>query len=246
MKKNRMSKKRVDNYEKYYWMTDEIFAHWIVKNLKDYGDSICDIGAGTGFMLQYYSSKSSFKEVAAIEPNDYMISKIKERNIKDLKLQQSDAENINFSNNEFDIVIAKSSLHHFYDIDKALNEMIRISKEYIALIEVVGASSDCIPFLRDVLVTKEPNRDVESIYMAGDIANLLSKYSDNIKLLRMDQYIDLDTWLQYGDVDEKSSAQIRELYLNAPDKVKHAMNIHPNKGKTKIKRCMLLALAKVK
>lgn len=245
-KLNRISKARVENYDKYSWFCDDNFAKWILSMLEHFNiNSICDIGTGTGFMLTYYQEK--YNPIYAIEPNEFMIEKIRNRHVDGISLRQCYAEEIDFNSNIVDISISKSSLHHFYDIDKALYEMTRISKKYIAIIEVIAAHEECVSFLKSVLTKKEPNRDENTVFLKKDIMNLVKKipYKD-IKTFRYDQVFDIDIWLNYGDISEDIQAEIKGMYLSASKKLKNLMGICEDVNHKLIgKRRMLLTVVEL-
>lgn len=244
--KNRISKARVENYDKYSWFCDDNFAKWIGNILEQFSiQSLCDIGAGTGFMLEYYSKR--YNPVLAIEPNKYMVKRIEDRKLQNIELKKCYAEKIEFADKIVDLAISKSSLHHFYDIPTALGEMERISRRYLAIIEVIAPHKDCIPFLQSILIEKEPNRDKNTVFLADDIIGLLQQRSyKDIKTYRYDQVFDVDTWLTYGDIRKEIQEDIRKKYDTASKRIKYLMGIRYNmNNRLTAKRRMMLAMVEL-
>ena len=54
---NLLSKNRADNFFRYKWLCDPVFATWIADMLYPYGKTLLDVGCGNGYMFDYYASK---------------------------------------------------------------------------------------------------------------------------------------------------------------------------------------------
>lgn len=99
-------------------------AHAVPRNAK----KILDLGAGDGLVL-----KSLQK--AGNDPVAFDISRNALKHIQGNKLVQGAANNLPFSSNSFDIVIACEVLEHLPDIifDSVLEEIRRVSKKFILI-----------------------------------------------------------------------------------------------------------------
>lgn len=83
-----------------------------------------DVGAGTGFLTRLIVE--SFDAVSALDATPAMLQKIPKA--PNLEVFLGQAEDIPFPNNTFDFVCAYSFLHHLYEPEIVLREMIRVLK----------------------------------------------------------------------------------------------------------------------
>lgn len=241
---NFFSKRRADNLSQYNWLCNPVLANWIVDMLKVYGTSILDVGCGNGYMLNFYSD--FFDKIAAIEPGDSFKDEIKEKIIgKDVIYKQAYAEEIPFEANSFEIVFAKSSLHHFFDIQQGLAEMRRVSKKVVAIMEVVAPSQECLPFLQNLLMRKEEGRDRTTVYTETSLKNTILKgsQSEQINQLLYDQYIDIETWLQYSDLSIPERKSLLDYILSIDSTTAKCMQLHQRGNRYMMLRRMCLCVA---
>lgn len=99
---------------------DPRIAQQILRALGD-AETVCNIGAGAG------SYEPRDRSVTAVEPSQVMI----DQRTSDAPVVRCTAENLPFSDNQFDAAMAILTLHHWQDPDKGLAEMKRISKRQI-------------------------------------------------------------------------------------------------------------------
>ena len=126
-----------------------ITKNYIEKYLKP-NDKILEIGAGTGRYSLFYAEKGY--DVTAIEyvqsNLDILKSKITDNMI--IKAEQGDAIDLSrFEDNTFNITLVLGPLYHLYndeDINKAISEAIRVTKEngiiFIAYLTRDGVFAD--------------------------------------------------------------------------------------------------------
>lgn len=89
---------------------------------------ILDIGCGNGYFSYHFASLSTYtigldfsKTMLSMNPHDNLV--------------QGNAYTLPFKDNEFDIVFCSALLHHLDNIDHALEEFKRVSKNYVILLE---------------------------------------------------------------------------------------------------------------
>jgi ubiquinone/menaquinone biosynthesis C-methylase UbiE len=80
---------------------------------------LLDIGAGTGISTNFFECNA-----IGIEPSENMIK----HSAGDKELVQGFAEKLPFKDKYFDIIISVSAIHNFDNPEKAIKEMIRVSK----------------------------------------------------------------------------------------------------------------------
>lgn len=97
------------------------------------GDSILEVGAGTGKYSLHYASRGY--KVTSIELIERNLNLLKEgiTNDMDIEAYQGDAIDLSrFKDNTFDVTLVLGPLYHLYeqeDINKAINEAVRVTKK---------------------------------------------------------------------------------------------------------------------
>lgn len=85
------------------------------------GQSLLDLGCGTGFILNL--ARKYFEVVIGIDITPAMLRKVKPGGR--VSLVEASAENLPLPANQFDVCTAYSFLHHLYDLRPALQEALR-------------------------------------------------------------------------------------------------------------------------
>jgi ubiquinone/menaquinone biosynthesis C-methylase UbiE len=91
------------------------------------GEKILDIGAGKGQVADRVMQASRGAEVYAVEPNEKRVASMKLK-FPSIKSSVAKAENLPFSDSYFDKAYTTMALHHFADVDSALEEVARVLK----------------------------------------------------------------------------------------------------------------------
>ncbi len=93
------------------------------------GDSILDVGVGTGLSLPVYPN---FCKITGIDLSDQMLGKARNKaeklGLSNVALQQMDAMNIEFPDNSFDKVFLSHVVSVVPDPKKTINEVKRVCK----------------------------------------------------------------------------------------------------------------------
>lgn len=89
------------------------------------GSKIVDIGVGTGYILKTASERGLKVYGVDISSESINVSK---QNAPEAELHVAPGENLPFQNSFFDYVVCFGSLEHFLDMDKGLEEMLRVAK----------------------------------------------------------------------------------------------------------------------
>jgi ubiquinone/menaquinone biosynthesis C-methylase UbiE len=91
---------------------DTISKHFTPKPL------MLDIGAGTGISTAYFKVKA-----IALDPSEKLLEQYEGKKVV------GEAEHLPFEDKTFNSIISITALHHVNDIDKAIKEIKRVSKE---------------------------------------------------------------------------------------------------------------------
>lgn len=109
----------------------------ILSKIKHYSPDarkILDIGSGNGITSVSFALDGY--EVTTVEPDPSetigagAIRKLKQHyDLENLTVHEAFAEEINFKDEEFDVVFARQCMHHAYDLQKFVGEMSRVVKK---------------------------------------------------------------------------------------------------------------------
>jgi ubiquinone/menaquinone biosynthesis C-methylase UbiE len=95
-----------------------------------------DVGCGCGEFTQ--DAAKFCTNLTTIDVSDKFIARCKnERDSKNIEFLCMSAVSLGFKDNTFDLVYERTSLHHIYNWEKALDEIIRVSSNHIILAEPI-------------------------------------------------------------------------------------------------------------
>lgn len=94
--------------------------------------SVLDVGCGEGFTLDKLQKKHIGKRLEGIDNTDDAIE-IGKKLHPDFVLKKGDVYELSYKTDSFDLVICTEVLEHLEEPQKALSELIRVSKKYILL-----------------------------------------------------------------------------------------------------------------
>ena len=106
---------------------------------------LLDVGCGNGFFTYYFDR---ICDVTGIDFSEKMIAlnPVKKKAVMN-------AEDLKFDANSFDVIFCHALLHHVDDIDKVVQEMKRVSRKWIILLE--PNRNNPLMFLFSLLVREE-------------------------------------------------------------------------------------------
>jgi len=118
---------------------------------------LLDVGCGTGISTDFFKVKST-----GIDNCEEMIKQGKSNLIK------ADAEKLPFKNNSFNTIISVTAFHNFKNMEKALKEIIRVSKNNNICITFLKKSKKLNQFrkiLNKYVQYKEREQDKDIIFL---------------------------------------------------------------------------------
>tara|TARA_A100001011_G_scaffold380824_1_gene448602 strand:+ start:656 stop:1360 length:705 start_codon:yes stop_codon:yes gene_type:complete len=166
---------------------------WINPSINN---NFLDMSSGTGDLAREFMQRVNFEgEVTCVEPNINMISAGKKRlkGFKNIKWVCSPAEKIPLENETFDFYAVSFGIRNFQDINKSLNEALRVLKpggrficlefskvENELLEKVYRIYSKTIPYLGKYLVGDSAPYDylvksIEDFYSQDELSGILRK-----------------------------------------------------------------------
>lgn len=97
-------------------------CHFLKPLSKD--DSVLDIGAGTGIMSEFAHECRADLQFVAIDSAEGMLKFSAEY----IQTHKAHAEALPFGAASFEAIFIGEALHHFQDVDKSIQEMVRVLK----------------------------------------------------------------------------------------------------------------------
>jgi ubiquinone/menaquinone biosynthesis C-methylase UbiE len=126
-----------------------------IKITKD--TKLLDVGCGTGLSAKIFDC-----EIIGIDPAENLLKQAPFKTIK------AKAESLPFKDNEFDVVIAVTSIHNFENIEAGLKEIKRVGKNQFALTVLKKANNadQIIKKIKELFrVIKEIDENKDKIFI---------------------------------------------------------------------------------
>lgn len=150
-------------YQRKYWErkelekrrhpSHEVIREFVTPKIKEIREVVAidkktkllDVGGGNGFFSYY------FDKICDTTCVDFSETMIRLNPIK--KKYLMDANNLKFKNNSFDIVFCHSLLHHVDNISRVLEEMKRVARKYVVILE--PNRNNPLIFLASLMIREE-------------------------------------------------------------------------------------------
>lgn len=124
---------------KTYFIYNPFLKHLLRKEIKRIKPrTLLEVGCGPGRLFNLYKG---IPEVCCVDFSPTMLKRagdlIKKRGYENIKLHQMEAQNLGFTEDQFDIVITSNVLLHIppESIEDAISEIVRVSNGYIVSVE---------------------------------------------------------------------------------------------------------------
>jgi len=116
-------------YDKIHYINEDKFKDSLLNHLEVNKDcTILDFGTGTGFLASILA-KSGFKRIISLDINEHMLLRAKKKLFGyPVKLVRGDGLNLPIKDNSVDAVVSRWVLWVMPDPERAIKEMIRITK----------------------------------------------------------------------------------------------------------------------
>ena len=188
-----------------------------------------DIGTGAGFAA--FELSKSCEKVEATDISEGMINEakkiMKERKINNLNFNICSAEELNYSDKEFDIVTCRTAAHHFLDVEKFCSEVHRVLKDEGEFIIVDTITSDQIKL-------NNWHQEVELIRDKSHIKNLsliewksilkISKFSF-LDIIQSRVTMNLNDWMERSGTSDEDKKILKDKFQNSNKKIKSFFGI---------------------
>jgi len=92
------------------------------------GESLLDVGCGTGALLDRLAEKRIDATLAGVDPSHEMLATARSKLPSSVRLARAFAEALPFAAETFDVVVSNSAFHYFANPVRALEEIRRVLK----------------------------------------------------------------------------------------------------------------------
>jgi len=147
------------------------------------------------------------------------------------EIKNCPAEATDLPSKVVDVILAKSCLHHFANSAAAFEEMLRLANNAVGIVEVIAPDIACLPYLRDLLIGKEPTRNPDTIFTSATLLNATLPLGSVRRLLYFDQYIDLQAWLENGELPMDEVKNLMAYAEGQSGLVREKMQMHYRSGR---------------
>ncbi|HFF5125175.1 TPA: class I SAM-dependent methyltransferase, partial [Acinetobacter baumannii] len=149
------------------------------------------------------------------------------RKIKNIFVQQGIAEDMPFTDEQFDVIISRYSAHHWQHVPTAMKEINRVLKPNgtVIFVDIISSS---FPILDTFLQTIEVIRDPSHVrnYSIKDWVHFIEDAGFELTTLEKQTLkLDFDSWVQRMKTPEDQIKTLKYLQENAADVVKKYFNI---------------------
>lgn len=92
---------------------------------------LLDVSCGTGELLLELSKRKSalLENLFGVDFSEEMLTKAREKLSSRITLQQADVHDLPFKAESFDFATSTEAFHHYYNQEKALSELVRVTKK---------------------------------------------------------------------------------------------------------------------
>lgn len=121
----------------------------------------------------------------------------------------SRAEHLPFADSSFDVVACRVAAHHFEDVEAAVVEMARVSRDRVLVVDNL--------FLDEQAEEADKVRDPSHVrnYSKADWRELFEAAGLRVEeVRRFDKPIELEPWLERAGTSDEEAARVRELLVD--------------------------------
>ena len=204
----------------------DILSKLISKKSFKYG---LDIGTGAGFAA--FELSKYCQEVEATDISEGMINEakkiMKERKIINLNFNLMPAENLNFSDSNFDIITCRTAAHHFLDVEKFCYESKRVLKNDGEIIIIDTITSDQFKLNKwhqEVeLIRDKSHKKNLSIIEWKDI--FIKAKLEIIDIIQTRVIMNLNDWMERSGTSYQDQGILKNKFLISDENIKKFFGI---------------------
>lgn len=219
---------RSEKFDDLEWIKRENFLKSFIsfcKSRKSF--NALDLGSGTGLVTRQLSAKVN--TVTGIDISQEMINKASREN-NNIDYQLTNAENLFFPDEYFDLVTARMVFHHIEHLDKAMKEAFRVLKKGRRMVLCEGIPPDKSARERYIEIFKL--KEKRHTFFEDDLIDLYNRagFRDIITKPYIMKQVSMANWLNNSGLSDGLCNKIVRLHLEADDNFKrlYNMKVYPN------------------
>ena len=193
-----------------------------------------DLGSGTGFTA--FVMAAEFKRVVASDITGPMLVETRrigrERGLTNLALVRNAAEYLPFASGSLDLVTSRAAIHHFEDLDRALDELHRVLRPGGSLVVADSISpedSDLSEWMNDIELRRDfshvnnrPVSELDALLTTHGLGIVEREYTG--------VHLQFNNWVERTDTPEDEVRKLRADFLGASEEAVEAFQIQPVEG----------------
>ncbi len=174
---------------------------------------LLDLGCGPGIVTA--SIAPDVKQVVAYDLTPEMIdkarNKCRESRLKNVRFELGNAEQLPFGGESFDCVVTRLTIHHFFDPDRVMKEVVRVTHRggKVVVADVVSSENEEEAVLHNALETL---RDPTHVWMVSPSKMLELFQSNGLRItstVTWEMKRDYEEWIRITNAPER----VKPLYV---------------------------------
>ena len=201
------------------------------------GASVCDVACGAGHLALSFATRAG--RLVGVDPAPSMLSAFRrlaaERG-REVETVEAYAESIPLRGHQFDLVVSRLAPHHFDDVDRAVAEMVRLTKigRRVAIIDLEGHENAEIDEFNHKLELLHDPTHVRS-YTATSWRSIFETSGLKVEVLKdglseRPQGQTVRRWCEIASSGAEAEAEIRARLHKAPGSFLEALNTRRKGG----------------
>ena len=196
------------------------------------GASVCDVACGAGHLALSFAARAG--RLVGVDPAPGMLNAFRrlaaERG-REVETVEAYAESIPLRGRQFDLVVSRLAPHHFNDVDRAVAEMVRLTKigGRVAIIDLEGHENAEVDEFNHKLELLHDPTHVRS-YTAARWRSIFEGSGLKVEVLKgglseRPQGTTVRRWCEIGSSGTEAEAEIRASLQEAPISFLETLNI---------------------
>lgn len=216
---NKSFEKQAENFESSSMnFSNEDYINYVISAVTPKpSDTMLEVAAGTCAVGRSFSPY--LKNVVCLDATTAMLEAGKKeahkKHIDNIMFVKGFAEDLPFLSESFDIVISRLAFHHFTDIHRPFNEMVRVLKPSGKLVLIdMEASEESLRKQRDSIETLRDPSHIHNL-SSDEIADLF--YENSLEITFSDKKtipVSLDSWLSLTKTPQSIREKITTLMID--------------------------------
>jgi ubiquinone/menaquinone biosynthesis C-methylase UbiE len=197
-------------------LSNQAYLQWMVEHLDLRPHfEVLDVAAGTGHLSR--AMAPHVKRVVGLDLTPEMLAQGRheatQQGLTNLVFEQGEAEHLPYSDQAFDLVTSRFSLHHFADPRGPLQEMVRVCRRggKVAIIDLVSPGDPAVAFTYNHLERLRDPSHTRAL-TADELQGLMREAGlDIVHTVPRDVEVHLDRWLDLTQAAPAARQAIREV-----------------------------------